>query len=320
VKVLISFDLPRKFVDSIKKLSPRLSVHQATHDKELLVLIEDADVLFAGRFSKELFLSAKKLKWIQTSFVGVDRFLFPEVARSDVIVTNASGVNSVAVAEHVIALILCLNRDLKLFMNNQAKRQWKTGDVDLMTRLNELPGSTLGIVGLGAIGEEIAKRAKCLGMNVIATKKHLEGKKPDYVDTIIPPEKLKNLLSKSDFVVIQLPLTESTEGIIGQSELKSMKPTAYLVNASRGRIIQEKALVKALHEKWIAGAALDTFATEPLPKDSPLWTMENIIITPHVAGLTPKYLDRLVGIFCENLMHFLKDEKMINIVDKARGY
>lgn len=283
-------------------------------------MAEDADILLAGFFSLELFKAAKRLKWIQTLFAGVDAFLYPEVVKSSVVITNAGGVNSIPVSEQVVGMMLCLNRKLHLFMRNQMERKWKTSDTDLIFQMDELSGKTAGLVGLGRIGSEIAKKAKCFGMKVIATRRNPSVQKPDYVDELVSPEHLEELLADSDFVIIQIPLTKDTEGMFGEKELRRMKRTAYLINTSRGNIIKEDKLIEALKEGWIAGAALDTFATEPLPEDSPLWNMQNVIITPHVAGLTPLYMERLTNLFCENLRRFMDDEPLINVVDKIRGY
>jgi phosphoglycerate dehydrogenase-like enzyme len=320
LNLLISFSLPVQYVEMIRAVSPKVTVQQSLNKEEAIAMAEDVDILLAGFFSLELFKAAKRLKWIQTLFAGVDAFLYPEVVNSSVVITNAGGVNSIPVSEQVIGMILCLNRKLHLFVRNQMERKWKTSDADLIFQMDELSGKTAGLVGLGRIGSEIAKKAKCLGMRVIATRRNPSAPKPDYVDKLISPENLEELLADSDFVIIQIPLTKDTEGMFGEKELRRMKRTAYLVNASRGNIIKEDELIEALREGWIAGAALDTFATEPLPEDSPLWNMQNVIITPHVAGLTPRYMERLTDLFCENLRRFMNDEPLINVVDKSRGY
>jgi D-2-hydroxyacid dehydrogenase (NADP+) len=320
LNLLISFSLPTPYVERIRAFSPKVTVQQSRNKEEALALAKDVDILLAGFFSLELFKAAKRLKWIQTLFAGVDAFLYPEVVKSSVVITNASGVNSIAVSEQVIGMMLCLNRKLHLFMRNQTERRWKTNDAELMFQMDELSGKTAGLVGLGRIGSEIAKKAKCFGMKVIATRRNPSTPKPDYVDKLVPPGNLEELLADSDFVIIQIPLTKDTEGMFGEKELHRMKRTAYLVNASRGNIIKEDALVKALKEGWIAGAALDTFSMEPLPEDSPLWNMQNVIITPHVAGFTPRYMERLTDLFCDNLRRFMNGEPLINVVDKSRGY
>jgi len=186
--------------------------------------------------------------------------------------------------------------------------------------IEELSGKTLGIVGLGKIGTEIAKKAKCLGMRVIATKRDVTSAASTYVDRLVPPADLNQLLAESDFAVLSLPLTKETEGMIGERQLRSMKPTGILINVSRGKLIQENKLVQALKQGWIAGAGLDTFESEPLQEISELWNFKNVIITPHIAGETPHYLERLMDIFTENLKRFIHKQPLINVVDKNLGY
>lgn len=321
VKVLVSFNLPDVYMRKIQNVSEELSVHMSERMEELVGLIKDADILFCGFFSRELFTAAKKLKWIQTFSAGVERFLIPEVVKSPVIVTNASGVHSIPISEHVLALMLCFTRKLHMFIHNQLERKWERfGPGGLIEQIEELHGKTVGIIGIGRIGGEIARKAKCLGMHVIATRRNLSASKPVYVDKIVPLENLKELLAESDFLVIAAPLTRETIGMIGEPQLRSMKKTSYIINISRGKIIQEDKLIQALKEGWIAGAGLDTFESEPLPKDSELWNMKNVIITPHMAGATPHYLERATDIFCENLRRYLRHEPLINVVDKTIGY
>jgi len=321
LKVLISFDLPEIYVEKIKDVSPNLDVLRSKDKDEALSLIEDADILLAGFFSKELFLAAKRLKWIQAWGAGVDGILLPEVVKSRVTVTNARGVHPTPISEHVLGLMLCLCRKLHLFIRNQAERKWERFESwTSAEQVEELSGKTVGIVGLGTIGTEIARKAKCLGMNVIATKRDPSQTASTSVDRLVPPSDLNQLLAESDFVVLSLPLTNETEGMIGKAQFKSMKRTAYLINVSRGRIVQEDRLIEALKQGWIAGAGLDTFENEPLPRDSELWGFRNVIITPHVAGLTPYYMERLTAIFCENLHPTIHDRPLINVVDKTLGY
>jgi phosphoglycerate dehydrogenase-like enzyme len=321
IKVLISFDLPSTYVDKIRRVSPGLEVVQSEDKEEALHLMKDADVLFAGFFSKELFLAARKLKWIQSWGAGVDRFVLPEVVNSKVTLTNAGGVHPTPISEHVLGIMLCFCRKLHLFIRNQTERKWERYESWTSTeQIEELSGKTVGIVGLGRIGTEIAEKAKCLGMRVIATKRDPSRSSPGRVDRLIHPNDLNQLLSESDFVVLSLPLTKDTQGMIGETQLKNMKRTGYLINVSRGKIVQEDKLIKALKQEWIAGAGLDTFENEPLPEDSELWKLKNVIITPHVAGLTPHYLERLTDLFCENLNRFLHGQPLINVVDKPLGY
>jgi len=217
--------------------------------------------------------------------------------------------------------MLCLCRKLHMFIRNQAERKWERFESRAsVEQIEELSGKTVGIVGLGRIGTELARKAKCLGMRVIATKRDASQRTSTCVDQLVDPADLNQLLTESDFVVLSLPLTEETEGMMGETQFKGMKRTAYLVNVSRGKIVQEDKLVEALKKGWIAGAGLDTFENEPLPNGSELWSLRNVIITPHVAGLTPFYMERLTSIFCENLDRFIHKRPLINVVDKTLGY
>jgi phosphoglycerate dehydrogenase-like enzyme len=320
IKILVSFDLPSVYIKKIGDVSTNLEIYQSQQNEELLNLIKDADILFAGFFSREMFLAARRLKWIQTMGAGVERFLFPEVVRSNVVITNASGVHPIPISEHVIAMMLSFCRKLHLFFRYQMERKWERYRGSAERQIEELSGKTVGIVGLGRIGDEIAKKTKSLGMRVIATRRNPTAPTPSYVDKLVHPENLKELLTESDFVVLTIPLTKETEGMIGEAQLRSMKRTSYLINVGRGKIVQEDKLIQALKEGWIAGAGLDVFEREPLPQDSELWDMKNVIITPHVAGSTPHYLERSTDIFCENLKRFIRNEPLINVVDKTIGY
>ncbi len=320
MKVLISFDLPEVYVEKIRNVTPDVEVVQSEDKEEALDLVKDADVLFVGFFSKELFQAARKLKWIQSWGAGVERILIPEIVRSRVIVTNAGGVHPTPISEHVIGMMLCFTRRLHIFIRNQAEKKWERPETWTSPMIAELSGKTLGIVGLGRIGTEIAKKAKCLGMRVIATKRDPTSPASTNVDKLIIAADLTQLLAESDFVVLSLPLTKETEGLIGEKQLKSMKPTGILINVSRGKIIQENELIEALKQGWIAGAGLDTFENEPLPENSELWNFKNVIITPHIAGDTPHYPERLTNIFTENLNRFIHKQPLINVVDKNLGY
>jgi D-2-hydroxyacid dehydrogenase (NADP+) len=319
-KILISFDLPEIYVEKIRDVSPEVEVVQSEDKEEALELIENVDVLFAGFFSKELFQAAKKLKWIQSWGAGVERILIPEVVNSRVIVTNAGGVHPTPISEHVIGMMLCFTRRLHVFIRNQAEKKWERPETWTSPMIEELSGKTLGIVGLGKIGTEIARKAKCLGMRVIATKRDPTSPALTNVDRLFASADLNLLLAESDFVVLCLPLTRETEGMIGERQLKSIKPTGILINVSRGKIVQENKLVQALKQGWIAGAGLDTFENEPLPESSELWNFKNVIITPHIAGDTPHYPERLTNIFTENLNRFIHKQPLINVVDKNLGY
>lgn len=317
LKILISFALPEQFVEKIQNVSPRLKVIREWNSTSLNKTIEDVEIVFAGKMTKKMMQTAKRLKWIHSTGAGVDRFLMiPEIAKGSVILTNSKGVHPTPISEHVMAFMLTFTRNFKEFILAQHEGVWYRSDEISM---NELEGKTIGIIGLGAIGKEIARKAKCFGMTVLATKKHMKDK-PPFVDEILPHDNFKPLLQRSDFVVLSVPLTPETKGMFGKEELETMKRTAYLINIARGKVIKQKELIKALKEKKIAGAGLDVFENEPLQPDSELWKMENAIITPHMAGDTIHYWERATKIFCENLKRYIEQKPLMNLVNKKAGY
>jgi phosphoglycerate dehydrogenase-like enzyme len=277
-------------------------------------LTSKTEVVF-GRLPFARYRELPNLRWVQQDFAGTDWLLnFPDLIEKDFILTNASGVHAIPIAEHILAMMLALARDLPYSFQKQRKHEWgRRGQVI------ELEGTTLGVIGLGKIGEKTAEKAKGLNMKVLATRRNPERSSP-YVDRMYGTEGLKELLTQSDWVVITAPLTPETRGMIGEKELRTMKKSAYIINIARGSIIQETALITALQEGWIAGAGLDVFEKEPLPPDSPLWDMENVIVTGHFAGSTPFYFKRVLEIFLENLRRYRSGEPLINVVDKKRGY
>jgi D-2-hydroxyacid dehydrogenase (NADP+) len=283
--------------------------------KQLDALLSGAQIIYGFRLPDNFIVRAPKLKWFQTMSAGVDRFLDEEFRRSSVIMTSVKGIHATPIGEFVLGLMLMLAKKAPLAFQQKQQKQWQPF---LATTLRS---KTVGIVGLGHIGREVARLAKAFGMKVVATRRSAgKSQRARYADRLLPPNRLPELLAESDYVVLTLPLTSETRGIIGDKELRSMKPTAYLINIARGNLIDEAALVRALEEKRIAGAGLDVFATEPLPKDSPLWDFSEVIISPHIAGGMEDYVARATAVFCENLRRYLSGRKLINIVDKKKGY
>jgi phosphoglycerate dehydrogenase-like enzyme len=253
------------------------------------------------------------LRWLHVTRGGVNSYLTPAVKARPIQVTGSKGIHGAVFSEFALACILALSKQLPQCMEAQKQKQWR--------RLQpvEIEGQTIGIVGLGVAGSELARKAKALGMRVVATKRTTI-EKPDYVDELGGPELLPRLLALSDFVVLLLASVPSTFNIIGESELRMMKESAYLINLSGGRAIEEKLLVRALKEGWMAGAALDAFAKQPLPQDSELWNLPNVIITPRIAGITSQKWPALLPIFADNLQRFIAGQPLCNVVDKDLGY
>jgi phosphoglycerate dehydrogenase-like enzyme len=243
--------------------------------------------------------------------------LFPAMRQSDVVLSNSRGMNAAAVAEHALMLMLAAARRLPDAVRAQADRRWIA---DELSGLPSLRGRTLLIVGLGAIGSALAGMAAALGMRVLATTRDRRDTVPAGVAEVHAPAALAELLPRADIVVLAVPFTADTRGMIGATELALMRPSARLVNVARGKLVDEQALVDALERGVIAGAALDVVAHEPLPPSSPLWSMPNVIITPHVAGFREDYWEAATELFAANLRRHLDGEAVANIVDKRAGY
>jgi D-2-hydroxyacid dehydrogenase (NADP+) len=269
----------------------------------------------AGTAPEKLTDVAPRLKWIQLTSAGADRLLGSGFIEQGITVTTVSGLHATPIGEFVISAILMFAKGAPSYMRAQLQHQWAR------FAPSELYGKTIGIVGMGHIGMEAGRLAKAFGCRVIGTRRSATtSHATPEADEIMPASELHRLLGESDYVVLSMPLTAETRGMIGEAELRAMKPSAVLVNIARGAVVVEEALVRALREGWIAGAALDVFEREPLPADSPFWDMENVLLTPHISGGTEVYNQRAVAIFADNLRRYLTGEPLLNVVDPARGY
>ncbi len=312
---------PEWFAAKLKREFPQLEVLQLNSYDDVDEQLSDTEILFGFSIRPEQFLAARKLRWIHSPAAAVHQLMFPELVTSDVVVTNARDVHGPVVAEHVMALIFGLAKKIPEAVRFQQKHVWGQEIVwGERTRPREVAGATLGLVGLGSIGRNVAKHAADLGMRVIAVREHPENKKPEYIDDVLPSAALGEMLSAADYVVLAAPVTPATQGMIGREELARMKPDACLINVGRGSLVDEVALAEALHEHKIGGAALDVFEEEPLPPESPLWELENLLITPHTAGMTDKLWDRHYVLFSENLRRYLNGQPLLALVDKQSGY
>lgn len=313
INILVLNRLGEKELASIKDTAPDANIILAKPD-QAADYIEDADILVTwGHLDiRELLPKASRLKWVHALSAGVEHLLPPALVQSDIILTNSRGIHGIPIAEHVLAYILAFSRGLPQAFANQKKKLWQRMKTD------EIYDKTIGIVGLGSIGREIAKRAKALGLKVLATKRTQTTEL--FVNNLYTPDQLDLLLAASDYVVVTLPLTEKTAGMFTMESFKTMKKSAYFINVSRGQIICEPDLAAALETGVIRGAGLDVFESEPLPETSPLWSMENVIITPHVAALSPYYMERAIKLFIENLSKYLHNADMLNVIDKEKGY
>jgi phosphoglycerate dehydrogenase-like enzyme len=315
------WNAPAWFTERLRKDFAQIEiVHLDSYDG-VEEQLKDAEIAIAWSLRPEQFAVARKLCWIHSPAAAVHQLIFPELVESDVILTNAREVHGPVVAEHVMGLMFALAKCIPAAVKLQQRHVWGQQLLwESSPRPRELAGAVLGLVGLGSIGVAVARHAHELGMAVIATREHPEKKAPEYVEKVFATADLDKLLAESDWVLLAAPVTAETRGLMDENRLSRMKPDAYLINVGRGSLVDEKALTSALREKRIAGAALDVFEKEPLPSDSPLWDLENVLITPHSAGLTDKLWERHYKQVTENLRRYLSGQPLLSVVDKRAGY
>lgn len=285
-----------------------IRLHLASNREEAALLIAEAEILYAWGFPVDLLRHARRLRWVQVMGAGVDRFL--EAPLPPEVKLTRAAVFGPWMAEYTLGWLLWVTLRMEAVRQAQAARRWAPFNAD------RLGGRTLGILGAGSIGRAIARAAKGFGMRVTGVNR--SGKPVAGVDRIYRRSALRALLREADVVVLVLPLTPKTRGIIGEAELRAMKPSAWLVNIGRGALVDEAALLRALQERWIAGAILDVFAREPLPPEHPLWGLPNVVVTPHIAG--PSDPAEIAPIFNENLRRYLAGRQLLGLVDRRRGY
>jgi len=321
MKIVIGTRLSEDELAALRGAAPDAQICVAADVQAALTEIADAQVYVAGHWSEDVLAAGRSLRWVHFTWAGMDDVISPALAESDVTVTNSAGVFAVPMAEHVMAVMLAFARGVHLCARRKPEQLWHGEGARraVAAQLGELNGSTLGIVGFGGVGAATAQRAKALGMRVLAVRRHSE-RPCEHADEVLTLDHLSDLLSRSDYVLISCALTPDTQGLIGERQLAWMKPGAVLINVARGAVVDEPALVDALRAGRIRGAALDVTCEEPLPLDSPLWEMENIIITPHISGTSPKTTVRQMERLRENVRRYAAGEPLLSIVDKRAGY
>ncbi len=322
-KMLLAFrpgELNDEKLAEIGNISPGYELLHTQDRAEIEASLGDIEIA-ARFFPPELASQAPNLKWFQQWPVGADWLMKDSAAvEHPFVLTNGRGIQSDCICEHVFALLLFHARKFDKTYIAQQIGEWENQWIsERMGAFFELSGKTIVVIGLGAIGSRVATVAKAFKMNVIGVRRHPELPAPD-VDTLVGVSQLNEVLPLADFVVLSLPLTHQTLGLIGEPQFRILKPSAILVNISRGPIIQEDVLIQALQENWIAGAGLDTFKVEPLAPESPLWSLDNVVLTPHSAGVTPHHFERGLAIFMDNLNHYMEGQPLNNVVDKIAGY
>jgi phosphoglycerate dehydrogenase-like enzyme len=314
------WNAPAWFPRRVQQEFPQVNVVILPDYKRVDEEIVDAEIAIAWSVRPEQIVAAKKLRWIHSPAAAVHQLMFPELAASDIVLTNAREVHGPVVAEHVIALIFALAKKIPGSILLQQKHIWGQQILwDEQPRVREVAGATVGLVGMGSIGRPVVKAAKALGMRVIAVREHLE-KGSEGADAVFAPAQIEEIFRQADYIVLAAPVTASTKAIANSERLALMKADACLINVGRGPLVDEPALIAALREKRIGGAALDVFPKEPLDAESPLWDVPNLLITPHTAALTDKLWERHYTLFSENLRRYLSGQPLLAVVDKRKGY
>lgn len=317
-------------LSKIRIAAAPMDVVQAANEAQAITAIADADALF-GYLTPPMLRAARKLRWAQAPTASMEKYLYPELIKSPIVVTNMRGIFSDVIADHVFGFILCFAKNFHTYIRQQLHAKWHM----LGRETGELPGyggpgevhpsdraaitladCTLGVIGLGGIGSETARRGLAFGMRVLAVDP-VATNAPAQV-TLWRPDRLGDLLGQSDFVVIAAPHTPETEKLMNRERLRQMKRSAYLINVGRGVIVDLADLTAALQAGEIAGAGLDVFEIEPLPADHPLWQMDNVIITPHCAAASPRVPERHLETLLDNLRRFVAGQPLRNVVDKER--
>ena len=310
--------IPTSYVDRLRARFPAHTFLHARTDDEAWTMYPEVDAVFAGQISREQLAAAPRLRWLHSPAAGVGGMLFPEMVASPVVITNSRGMSAGTIGEHVLAVTLALFRRLPHAFRSQASGQWAQDAIGAEgNRL--IAGARVLVVGLGAIGGAVAPRLTRLGAPVTGLRRRGDGVTHGEW-TVAPSDRLHDLLPAADVVVIAAPHTRDTRGLIGRPELSLMSRDAILVNVSRGQLVDELALIDALRAGTIGGAALDVFVDEPLPSDSPFWTLPNVLITPHTSGFRPDHWDAATALFAGNLERFDAGQPLVNVVDKIAGY
>jgi len=318
---------------AVRAAAPQLRIINAGDEKEACAAMPEADAFF-GKLTPELLAASTKLRWVQSPTASLEHYLFDELVRHPCVLTNMRGLFSDNIADHVLGVVLLFARNFHRYLQQQLAGRWEPmggeanrvgfstgpGVVTAIDRAHlHLGDCTLGVIGLGSIGGEVARRARAFSMRVVAVDP-MRKEKPDELAELWTPEELPRLLAVSDFVVIAAPHTPRTVKMFRRPQFRQMKRTAYLINIGRGVIVDLADLTAALQAGEIAGAGLDVFETEPLPAEHPLWRMANVILTPHVAGFSPRIAERHLAVLLDNLGRFRRGEPLRNVADKARWF
>jgi phosphoglycerate dehydrogenase-like enzyme len=312
--------VPASQVARLRNKFPRITFTHALTDADAFSAIHSADVALASRLSAEIVENAPRLKWVHSTAAAVGILPLKELAARSIAVTNSRGIQAATMAEFVIGGLLVISRRFHLMLEAQRERQWIQNELTRDVWPWSLRGRRMTIVGLGTIGREVAHRAHAFGMRVTAIRRKVAEVKPPFVERIAGPEQLEDALRGCDVLVISAPSIAETDRLISAGRLALLNRGAIVINVARGKIIDETALIAALRSGHLGGAVLDVFEHEPLEPQNPLWSLPNVIISPHVSGVRADHWDDVIDLFSENLQRFERGEPLLNIVDVHAGY
>jgi phosphoglycerate dehydrogenase-like enzyme len=313
-RLVFGWEIPQPALDALQAEFPDVELELAPDDA-FTPALRDADGAVAWSMTPEEYAGAAKLRWFQSIGAGVERVILPGMRERGLIVTNSSGIHGENISEHLLAMMLAFARQLPDLIRATARAEWLE---DARPSVFELNGQTLHIVGYGDIGRALGRKARALGMRVTATRRNPVD--DEHADEVSGFENLPANLSEADHIAICLPQTPRTVGLFDAAMIGACKPGSYLYNIGRGPVVDTTALIAALDSGHLAGAGLDVTEPEPLPADSPLWGRDNVIVTAHTAGGTPRFFDRLMGIVAENLRRIQSGQPLLNLVDLDAGY
>ncbi len=325
------WQVPAWFAERLRREFPQLEVVHVNDYAAAEPHLADAEIVITWSLRPEQFARARRLRWIHSTAAAVHALMIPEIINSDVVISNASGVHGPVVAEHAMAMIMAMARRLPSSVLHQRERRWAQEQIwEEQPRTRELAGATLGVIGVGSIGGAVARMALAFDMKILAVREHPErgadflgdssASSASSVVEVFGFSQLDRVLPLCDFLLLAAPFTPKTQALIDANHLGRMKRDAYFINVARGALVDEAALIAALRQRKIGGAALDVFEHEPLPDESPLWDMPNVLITPHSAGFTERMWERHYALFAENLRRYITGLPLLAVIDKHKGY
>ena len=317
---VVAWTIPSTDVDELRRRFPHITfLHSRDRDSDF-ALAPDADVVFALGLARDTAARATRLRWVHCSAHAVGHFPLADFASRGITVTNSRGIQSTPIAEHVMGCLLALARRLPHTLRHQEERVWLPNQLTGRASPWLIAGKTMGIIGLGTLGRAIAARAKAFDMRVIGMRRHPERDVPAGIDRVVARVDVDRLLEEADVIVLAAPWTPGTDQILDAAAIAKAKPGAVVINVARGQLMDESALAEALTSGKLGGAVLDVFTTEPLPPDSPFWSMPNVIITPHTSGFRTGHFDAVINLFSQNLQRFERGGDLLNVVDLEAGY